>query len=172
MIRFLPRMVVELIILRVFFSHSLPRPFICSVERTGTAIFRKELNFARNRLLDQIAQGDQKTDPREQLFKAYQSYSTPIEDNVNFTRQLEDIAKSKSFIAKEHPEVLEDFTDIVGGTYAITSNDQLYYLPKGTRRKLTMVESSSSARAPLRPQFLSQLYRRKRRPTDGRRTPN
>ncbi len=144
---FFARMVVELIILRVFFSHSLPRPFICSVERTGTAIFRKELNFARNRLLDQIAQGDQKTDPREQLFKAYQSYSTPIEDNVNFTRQLEDIAKSKSFIAKEHPEVLEDFTDIVGGTYAITSNDQLYYLPKGTRRKLTMVESSSSARA-------------------------
>ena len=86
-------------------------------------------------------------DPRELLFKTYQSYSTPIEDNVDFTRRLEDIAKRKSFIAKEHPEILDDFTDIVGGTYAITSNDQLYYIPKGTRSRLTMVESSSSARA-------------------------
>ena len=141
------RILLELIILRAFFSDSLPRPFICSVERTGTATFRKELNFARNRLLDQIAQADQKTDPREQLFKAYQSYPTPIEDNVGFSRQLEDIAKSKSFISKEHPEILEDFADIIGGEYVITQNDQLYYTPKGTRSKLTMVESSSSARA-------------------------
>ena len=162
------RILLELIILRAFFSDSLSRPFICSVERTGTAIFRRELNFARNRLLDQIAQADQKTDSREQLFKAYQSYPAPIEDNVNFTRQLEDIAKSKSFIAKEYPEILEDFADIIGGTYAMTQNDQLYYIPKGTRLKLTMVESSSSVTRPLRPQFLSQLYCRKRRPADDR----
>ncbi len=141
------RMIVELIILRAFFSHSLPRPFICSVERTGTATFRKELNFARNRLLDQIAQAGQKTDPREQLFKAYQSYPTPIENNVDFTRQLEDVSKNKSFIAKEYPEILEDFADIIGGEYTITQNDQLYYIPKGTRHKLTMVESSSAVRS-------------------------
>lgn len=141
------RILLELIILRAFFSDSLPRPFICSVERTGTAIFRRELNFARNRLLDQIAQADQRTDPREQLFKAYQSYPTPIEDNVNFTRQLEDIAKSKSFIVKEYPEILEDFADIIGGEYTIIQNDQLYYTPKGTQRNLTMVESSSAVRS-------------------------
>ncbi len=141
------RMCVELAILRAFFSDALPRPFICSVERTGAAIFRTELNFARNRLLDQIAQTNQKADPRELLFKAYQNYPWPVETNVDLTRRLEDIAKSKSFIAKEHPEVLDDFTDIVGGAYTITSNDQLYYIPKGTRLKLTTVESSSSARA-------------------------
>ena len=61
--------------------------------------------------------------------------------------QLEDIAKSKSFIAKEHPEILEDFVDIIGGEYTITQNDQLYYIPKGTRLKLTMVESSSAVRS-------------------------
>ena len=86
-------------------------------------------------------------DPRELLFKAYQSYPTPIENNVDFTRQLEDVAKRKSFIAKEHPEILEDFADIVGGKYVITQNDQLYYIPKGTRHKLTMVESSSAVRS-------------------------
>ena len=61
--------------------------------------------------------------------------------------QLQDVAKSKSFIAKEHPEVLDDFTDIVGGTYAITQNDLLYYIPKGTRLRLTMDQSSSAVRS-------------------------
>ena len=131
----------------IIFSNSFPRPFISSAERTGVAIFRKELNFARNRLVEKMGQADQKADLRELLFKAYQSYPSPVEDNVDFTRQLEDIAKRKSFIAKEHPEILDDFTNIVGGTYVITQNDQLYYTPKGTRLKLTMVESSSSARS-------------------------
>ena len=131
----------------VIFSHSFPRPFISSAERTGVAIFRKELNFARNRLVEEMGRADQRADLRELLFKAYQNYPEPVEDNVNFTRQLEDIGKRKSFIAKEHPEILEDFGDIIGGEYVITQNDQLYYIPKGTRSKLTMVGSSSSARA-------------------------
>ena len=138
---------IDFIILDDIFSDSLPKPFIFSAERTGVAVFRKELSFARDRLLKEMSQTGKNMDPRELLFKAYQSYSTPIEDNVNFTRQLEDIAKRKSFIAKEHPEILDDFADIVGGTYAITSNDQLYYIPKGKRLKLTMVESSSAVRS-------------------------
>ena len=138
---------IDFIILDDIFSDSLPKPFIFSAERTGVAVFRKEFSFARDLLLREMSQTGKNMDPRELLFKAYQSYSTPIEDNVNFTRQLEDIAKRKSFIAKEHPEILDDFADIVGGTYAITSNDQLYYIPKGTRLKLTMVESSSAVRS-------------------------
>ena len=141
------------IICNAIFSNSFPKPVIFSAERTGLAIFRKELNFARSRLVEEMAQADQRADLRELLFKAYQNYPKPVEDNVNFTHQLEDIAKSKSFIVKEHPEVLDDFTNMVGGTYTITQNDQLYYIPKGTRRKLTMVESSSTARALLNLSF-------------------
>ena len=139
--------VINVIAANAVFSDSLPRPFIFSVERTGVAIFLKELDFARNRLLEEIASTDKNIDPRQLLSKAYQRYPSPIESNVDFTRQLEDIAKRKSFIAKEHPEILEDFTDIIGGEYAITQNDQLYYIPKGTRLKLTMVESSSAVRS-------------------------
>ena len=128
-------------------SGSLPKPFICSAERTGVATFRKELNFARDRLLKEMSQMDKNMDPRELLFKAYQNYPEPVQYDIDFMHQLENVGKRKSFIAKEHPEVLNDFTNIVGGTYTITSNDQLYYTPKGTRLKLTMVESSSSARA-------------------------
>ena len=138
---------VNFIIGNAIFSDSLPTPFIASAERTGLAIFRRELNFARNRLLEEMGRANPKIDPQDLLFKAYQSYPVPIEDNADFIRQLEDIAKRKSFLAKEHPEVLADFADIIGGEYTITQDDQLYYTPTGTRLKLTMVESSSAVRS-------------------------
>ena len=138
---------INFIIADAIFSDSLPSPFISSAERTGVAIFRKELNFARNRLFEEMGRADQKMDPRELLFKAYQSYPSPVEDNVRFARRLEDVGKRKSFIAKEHPEILEEFADIIGGEYAITQNDQLNFIPKGTRLKLTMDQSSSSVRS-------------------------
>ena len=139
--------VINFIISNAIFSDSLPTPFLASAERTGAAIFRRELDFARNRLLEEMGRADQKLDPRELLFKAYQSYPLPIEKNVDFIRDLEDVVKKQSFLAKKHPEVLADFTDIIGGEYAITQDDQLYYTPKGTRLKLTMVESSSAVRS-------------------------
>ncbi len=138
---------IDFIIIDDIFSGAFPRPFIVSAERTGISTFRKELNFARSQLLKEMAGADKDIDPRQLMSKGYQRYPSPIETDVDFMEQLQDVAKNKSFIAKEHPEILDDFTDLVGGTYAITQNDQLYYIPKGTRSKLTMVESSSSARA-------------------------
>ena len=139
--------IVQMISSDVLFSNYFPNPFIVSSERTGVAIFRKELDFARNRLLEEMGRADKKVDLRELLFRTHQSYPSPIGDNVDFTRQLEDVAKRKSFLAREHPEVLEDFADIIGGDYDVTQNDQIYYVPKGTRRRLTMLESSSAVRS-------------------------
>ena len=138
---------IDSIIITDIFSNSFPRPFIASTERTGISTFRKELNFARSRLLKEMERADPQIDLRELLSKAYQRYPSPIEADVDFMGQLQDIAKSKSFITKEHPEILDDFTDIVGGTYAITQNDLLYYIPKGTRLRLTMDQSSSAVRS-------------------------
>ena len=141
------RSAINFIIGYAIFSDSFPDPFVSSVERTGAAIFQRELNLTRNRLLEAIGRADQKIDPQELISKAYPSYPLPIEENVGFIRALGDIAKRQSFLAKEHPEVLDDFTDIIGGEYTITQDDQLYYTPKGTRLKLTMVESSSAVRS-------------------------
>ena len=135
------------IISKVIFSNCFPPNLISSVERTGVAIFQKELDFARNRLLEEMTGVDKNDDPRELLLKSYKNYPWPVRNNVDFTRQLEDIAKNKSFISKKHPEVLADFTDIIGGEYAITQNDQLYYIPKGTKLRLTMDQSSSAVRS-------------------------
>ncbi|MCO6433799.1 AAA family ATPase [Nitrosomonas nitrosa] len=131
----------------VIFGHLFPNPFIASAERTGAAIFRKELNFARNRLLEEMSQSDKNVNPMELLFKVYQDYALPVKANVDFTRQIETLAKKTSFIAEKHPDILVDFSDIIGGEYTVTRNDELYYIPKGKRVKLTMDESSSAVRS-------------------------
>lgn len=141
------REVINSIIKNAPFFDAVPTPFIFSGERTGVSIFRKELDYAHDLLLKKMESTDPKIDLRELLSKSYQNYPSPIEANVDLSRRLDTVAKNKSFIAKEHPEVLENFIDIVGGEYAITQNDQLYFIPKGTRTKLTMVESSSTVRS-------------------------
>jgi len=131
----------------IVFGHLFPHPFIASAERTGAAIFRKELNFARNRLLEEMSSMEKDINPFELLSKVYTDYALPVKSNVDFTRQLEELAKKDSFISKEHPEILSDFADIIGGDYLVTKNDELYYVPKGKRIKLTMDESSSAVRS-------------------------
>ncbi|QSJ17957.1 AAA family ATPase [Nostoc sp. UHCC 0702] len=131
----------------IIFAQFLPNPFIASSERTGAAIFRKDLNFDRNRLFEEMGQASQNIDPIKLLLKDYGDYALPIRTNVAFIRQLETIVKKSSFIAENHPDVLADFADIIGGKYAVTRNDQLYYEPKGKRMKLSMDESSSAVRS-------------------------
>lgn len=131
----------------IVFGHLFPRPFIASAERTGAAIFRKELNFARNRLLEEMGSMEKDIDPFELLSKVYTDYALPVRSNVDFTRRLEEIAKKDSFIAKSHLEILNDFADIIGGDYLVTKSDELYFVPKGKKLKLTMDESSSAVRS-------------------------
>ncbi|MDD1414912.1 ATP-binding protein [Dolichospermum sp. ST_con] len=131
----------------IIFDQFFPRPFIASAERTGAAIFRKELNFAKNRLLEEMGQADKNIDKMELLLKEYDDYALPIKTNVDFTRNLETIIKKNSFITDKYPDILADFSDIIGGEYTVTRNDELYYVPKGKRVKLSMDESSSAVRS-------------------------
>ena len=141
------RAVIADTVKEIIFGHLFPNPFISSAERTGTAIFQKELNFARNRLLDEVSRADKMINPMELLLKDYQNYALPVEMNVEFIRQLESIEKKRSFIAERHPEMLSDFADIIAGDYTVTRNDQLYFVPKGKEIKLSMGESSSAVRS-------------------------
>lgn len=139
--------IISSAIKNIIFKQFFPDYFIASAERTGSAIFRKELNFARNRLLEEISQTDKNINPVELLFKGYDDYALPIKENVEFIRNLETIAKKRSFIAEEYPYLLDSFTDIIGGEYTVTKNDELYYIPKGKKIKLSMDESSSAVRS-------------------------
>ena len=129
------------------FADYFPTPFISSVERTGASIFHRELDFARHRLLEQIVQADREVSSERLILESYQSYPMPIEENVEFIRKLGDITKRQSFIVKEHPEVLANFADIIGGEYNITPDNQRSYIPKGAGIGLKMAESSSAVRS-------------------------
>lgn len=131
----------------IIFGKVFPKPFIASAERTGAAIFRKELNFARNRLLKEMSQSDKNIDPIELLFKSYQDYALPVEKDVDFIRQLESYAKKTGFLQKNHPDLLKEFSDIIGGKYTVTKDDELYFVPRNKKVKLTMDESSSAVRS-------------------------
>jgi hypothetical protein len=70
--------IIANVIKDVLFAQLFPKPFIASAERTGAAIFRKELNFARNRLLEELSQSDKTVNQMELLFKVYQDYALPV----------------------------------------------------------------------------------------------
>jgi energy-coupling factor transporter ATP-binding protein EcfA2 len=132
----------------IIFNPIFPKPFIASAERTGAAIFRKELNFARNQLLEMMGRAEKDIDSFELLNNEYSDYALPVKRNVDFTRHLEDISKKVSFISEEYPTLLDDFSDIIGGKYIVKKNEELYYIPNSKKNiQLTMDESSSAVRS-------------------------
>lgn len=135
----LPESLIEKVIshgiVELTFGQFFPRPFIASTERTGAAIFRKELNFARNRLLEDMNRAERGFDPMELMSKSYQDYTLPVNDNVDFVGRLEDVAKKNSYLAENHPHILDDFVDMIGGEYIAGSNDTIYFRPARKKNK-------------------------------------
>ncbi len=130
----------------VLFGLTFPRAQISSTERTGAAIFRNELDFARNRLLEEMAKQENGIDPMDLLLKTYSTYAMPVTRNVDFTRSLEESTKNESYIAQNHSGILNDFSDLIGGEY-VAKRGQLYFVPKKTNIRLIMNESSSSVKS-------------------------
>ena len=139
--------VISIFLQKSFFSSIFHEPFIISSERTGAAIFRKKLNFAHSKLLEQMSRAGSSSDLSGILSNAYEDYSLPITTNLDFLENLSSISKKNSFIVENYPDILDSFADIIGGKYTINDNDQLYYEPKGKRLKLAMDESSSAVRS-------------------------
>ena len=127
------------------FSKILPRVFISTIERTGSAIFQKELDFTRNRVVDLLGDKSTKFSPMKLLGKFSSGYPIPVRKNVDFIRELPGLFNRESFILKIYPEILTEFSSINGGEYKVTKDGDLLYIPKSARRiRLSMGESSSS----------------------------
>ena len=85
-------------------------------------------------------------DPFELIKKTSDSYALPVRDNVDISRNYENISKTNSPLTTENPELLEDFTDLVGGDYQVIQGGLLFKPLKG-KKWLRMGESSSSIRS-------------------------
>lgn len=143
----------------ILFQDMFPDVFIASAERTGVAIFRKDLDFARNRMLDELGM-NRDIDPFEFLNKVYTSYALPVKDNVDFARSLEDFSRQDSYLKKEHPDILNKFSEVIGGDYKVIRGI-IYFVPKKGGVKLLMNESSSAVRSLLDVGFYLRHFARK-----------
>lgn len=142
-----------------------PEIFIASAERTGATIFQKELDVARNRLIEHMGEnagGD--LDPFKALLKASTDYPLPVRDDINFIRSVESLAKEEGELVKANRGLLDDFHDIIGGEYKIIKNQGVYFVPNTKKTaKLTMGESSSAVRSLLN---IGSYLRHKAKPGD------
>ena len=131
----------------ILFGAVFPAPFIASIERTGAAMFQKELDIYRNRLLEQIGNRDKVLDLMD-LLSAYQDgrYALPVRRDVDFIRDLENVAKFDGVLAEQNPAILSLFDMLAGGEYRATK-EGLYYIPDKSKTRLTMGESASSVRS-------------------------
>lgn len=126
----------------------IPKPFLASAERTGAAIFQKELDFTKNRLVEMLGDKNSKLNPVQFLGKFSGEYPIAVRRNVDFIRDLPNITHKESFILKKHPEILDDFCDIIGGEYRVTKDGEIQYIPTSNKSvKLSLVESSSAVRS-------------------------
>ena len=131
----------------ILFGSFLPDPFIASIERTGAAMFQKELDFSRNRLLEHVSNRDKDIDPIALIGAYYDGrYALPVKRDVDFIRDLENVVKYKSEIAQNNPDILKTFDLLSGGEYKAT-REGIYYVPNKSSVKLTMGESASSVRS-------------------------
>lgn len=130
-------------------SKIIPKPFLASAERTGAAIFQSELDFTRNRLIELLGDKSTKFHPLQFLGKFGGKYPLAVRRNVDFIRDLPNITNRESFIPKEHPEILNDFRDIIGGEYKVSKESGVQFVPTSKNVKLSLVESSSAVRSML-----------------------
>ena len=129
------------------FKAVFPSVFFASTERTGVVIFRGELNFARNRLLELMSDKDLKINPFDLIGKSVSDYALPVNDNVDYVRNLEFLTNKDSYLAKHHPDILEKFDCLFGGSYQVSRDGGLYFVPSRKNVRISMDESSSSVRS-------------------------
>lgn len=132
----------------IAFKGQLPRPFVSSAERTGAAMFQKELDFTRNRIVDLLKDRNSKISPLHLLGRFSAEYPVPVRENVDFIRDLPNIVERESFLLQKHPRVLQRFKDIVGGEYTVSEFGHIQFTPANQKGvKLEMTESSSAVRS-------------------------
>jgi len=132
-------------------SKIFPTVYVASAERTGAAIFRDELDFAKLRLFDLLKNKHEKEDISNALmteaFGGNYSYAWPIEHNVDFVRKIESIYKDSSELCNLNPEIIEKFESIIGGSYKVVKDVLVYQSSSSGKLRFAMSESSSSVRA-------------------------
>ena len=93
-------------------------PFLLPTHRNSIPIFYKELDFTRNRLVQELQNSWDTEDinPFEFIEKKSARYAASIQNNINFVRDLPHIVRQKSEMPTDALSLLKN---IVGGDYKV-----------------------------------------------------
>ena len=143
---------IDLLLWRTM-QRNYPEPFILSAERFGISLFYKELDFTKNRLVEELQKlsDEKRFDPLKFLEKESARYARPIKDNIDFTRDLSRIKNQKSSLPQDK---LHSIDNIMDGYYK-AKNDEIRFVSKrrgDNRFDIPLYLASSSARG------VSDLY--------------
>lgn len=135
----------------LIFAPCFPRAYIASTERTGAAIFQRELYLGRNRLIEMLSdlKPGENLDPWAMMQRMVSSYAYPVQSNVEFLSlpNLEALQRQQGTLASQRPDILEALEAIIGGTYRATKEGAFFSPTKHRGMRLRLGESSSAARS-------------------------
>ena len=135
----------------------VPTPFVLSAERFGIALFYKELDFTKSRLVEMLQQiDDQGVRPERTpllvVDRIASRYAMPVKDNVDFTRSIENILDQESDFVED--KLSNEIKTLMSGYYAST-NGVIRFKSRARKHRafdIPLHIASSSARG------LSDLY--------------
>ncbi|MCE5305668.1 MAG: AAA family ATPase [Chloroherpetonaceae bacterium] len=119
------------IILEIFIKGNVREPFIITSERTGVALFYKELDISKNILIDTIAKSEKINIP-SLFFRNLSRYPESIRHNIDVIRDFATINKKESFINNDlggsNEVIFRKIKEILHGQFLI-ENDQILFKP-------------------------------------------
>jgi len=145
---------IEKHLLHACLGTTFPEVFIASAERTGSAIFKNELNFNKNQLVNLLTEmeknGSKKINPFDIARSFKRTYAQSVEHNVDFiSYRIESLVKKgQSDFIKKNQDLLVKFQEIAGGVYKFHKDMGVYFQPNGSKGiKLGLGEASSAVRS-------------------------
>lgn len=121
--------------------------FTITSERTGVSLFYKELDLNKNLMIGMMKnQLNQNIsfDVTEILNERTSRYSKPVQDEINFVRDLDTISKRIGELAKNNPEIIDLLIDIIGGDYNVTDYSMSFRFTEDNKPQEIPLYSASS----------------------------
>ncbi|EOW9232292.1 AAA family ATPase [Vibrio cholerae] len=149
---------------QIILGSFIPNSFVITSERTGSAMFYKDLDSQAHSILDHIVElrDNKKLNPFSLMEKMRSRYSLPIRSNIDSMRYAQETTKNKSELTNNKDKyefVFKKLKQIVGGTFKTQVNG-VFYVPTKQRNRAKIelpMHMSSSATKSL---YLMDLYLR------------
>lgn len=160
----IPRQFLSEIVSDVIFGallrEKIPSPFAVTSERTGVALFYKDLDVNSNAIVSHLRDSE-KINPIEIIEAMRSRYAQPIQDNIDTVRDYDNISKRKSFLREakdDYKYVFDALNDLLGGGAFRSNNGQLVYGPRKRRNQQKIVVPLYIASSSVKSLFLVDMY--------------